>query len=79
LKATAKDLRFNSKELLESVRRGEEIIITFRGKPCAKLIPISESPKNKQRENALFGIWQDYDFTKDVNDYVRSLRRGRFQ
>jgi len=78
VRATAKDLRFNAKKLLESVKRGEEIIITFRGKPCAKLIPISES-KGKKRENELFGIWHDYDLTKDVNGYVRSLRRGRFQ
>jgi prevent-host-death family protein len=78
VRATAKDLRFNAKELLESVKRGEEIIITFRGKPCAKLIPISD-PKSKKHENGLFGIWHDYDLTKDVNGYVRSLRRGRFQ
>ena len=38
--ATTKDLRFHSKELLESVERGEEVIITYRGKPNAKLIPI---------------------------------------
>ncbi len=78
MKATARDLRFNAKELLETVKRGEEIIITFRGKPCAKLVPISES-KNKKHENELFGIWRDYDLTEDVNGYVRILRRGRFQ
>ena len=78
MRATAKDLRFNAKELLESVKRGEEIIITFRGKPCAKLIPLSE-PKGKKQENNLFGIWRDYDLTKDVDGYVRNLRRGRFQ
>jgi len=79
VKATAKELRFNAKELIEAVKRGEEIIITFRGKPCAKLIPISKSPNNKQRENVLFGIWKDNDLTKDVEGYIRSLRRGRFQ
>ncbi len=78
MRATAKDLRFNAKELLESVKRGEEIIITFRGKPCAKLIPLSE-PKSQKQENDLFGIWQDYDTAKDVDGYVRNLRRGRFQ
>jgi prevent-host-death family protein len=39
MKATAKDLRFHSKELIETVKRGEEVVITFRGKPCAKLVP----------------------------------------
>ena len=42
MKATAKDLRFRSKELLDTVNRGEDVIITFRGKPCAKLIPYKE-------------------------------------
>ncbi|MCD4718795.1 MAG: type II toxin-antitoxin system prevent-host-death family antitoxin [Desulfobacula sp.] len=48
MKATAKDLRFHSKELLNTVKRGEEIIITYRGKPCAKLIPYGELKKNKK-------------------------------
>ena len=77
MKATAKDLRFHSKELLESIERGEEVIITYRGKPHAKLIPI----KNKKSDNSgnnLFGIWKDYKETENVNDYVRSLRKGRF-
>ena len=39
MKATVKDLRFHSKELIETVNRGEEVVITFRGKPCAKLVP----------------------------------------
>jgi len=42
MKATAKDLRFHSKELIETVNRGEEVVITFRGKPCAKLVPFED-------------------------------------
>jgi len=78
MQATAKDLRFHSKELLESVERGEEVIITYRGKPHAKLVPISNKDRNKTRSNQLFGIWKDDDDTQDVNEYVRELRKGRF-
>ena len=42
MKATAKDLRFYLKELLESANRGEEVIITYRGKPYVKLVPFTE-------------------------------------
>jgi len=77
MKATAKDLRFHSKELLETVKRGEEVIITFRGKPCAKLVPLDEQ-KNRETKNDLFGIWKEYDLTKNVDEYVRRLRKGRF-
>jgi len=77
MKATAKDLRFHSKELIDSVTRGEEVVITYRGKPCAKLVPYRDI-KNKREKNELFGIWKDNDFTNDVHSYVRNLRKGRF-
>ncbi|MDL1962541.1 MAG: type II toxin-antitoxin system prevent-host-death family antitoxin [Deltaproteobacteria bacterium] len=79
MKATAKDLRFNSKELLDTVNRGEEVIITFRGKPCAKLVPYQGIKKNVESEKSgLFGIWKNYDETQKVDEYVRNLRKGRF-
>ncbi len=77
MKATAKDLRFHSKELIDSVSRGEEVVITFRGKPCAKLVPYTESENNTQK-NALFGMWKDRNIADDVNQHVRTLRKGRF-
>ena len=77
MKATAKDLRFHSKELIDSVNRGEEVIITFRGKPCAKLVPYQEI-KKQTGKNELFGIWKDNDIVQDVDEYVKNLRKGRF-
>ncbi|MCH7722190.1 MAG: type II toxin-antitoxin system prevent-host-death family antitoxin [Bacteroidetes bacterium] len=77
--STAKELRFHTKELLESVSRGEEVIITFRGKPFAKLVPIKESKKNLQNTKELFGIWKDRSDLKDVPSYVRKIRKERFQ
>jgi prevent-host-death family protein len=77
MKATAKDLRFHSKELIDSVNRGEEVIITFRGKPCAKLVPYQEI-KKQTGKNELFGIWKDNDIVQDVDEHVRNLRKGRF-
>ncbi|MCK4841323.1 MAG: type II toxin-antitoxin system prevent-host-death family antitoxin [Methylococcales bacterium] len=77
MKATAKDLRFHSKELIETVNRGEEVVITFRGKPCAKLVPFEER-KSKELKNELFGMWKDHDLTENVDEYVRNLRKGRF-
>ena len=77
MKATAKDLRFHSKELLDTVNRGEEVVITFRGKPCAKLVPYRDSNKEITK-NELFGIWKDNDMVKNVDEYVRGLRKGRY-
>ena len=76
MESTAKKLRFNTKELLDTVSRGEEVTITFRGKPCAKLVPV-ESKRNK--ENNLFGIWKDNKNISNVEKHVREIRKGRFQ
>ena len=77
MKATAKDLRFNSKALLDTVNRGEVVVITFRGKPCAKLIPYDEE-NGQNTINELFGIWKDNKKVQNVDEYVRGLRKGRF-
>lgn len=77
MKATAKDLRFHSKELLDTVSRGEEVVITYRGKPCAKLVPLEKKKKIREKEE-LFGVWKDHDETADVESYVKGLRKGRF-
>ncbi len=77
MKATAKDLRFNSKALLDTVNRGEVVVITFRGKPCAKLIPYDEE-NGQNTTNELFGIWKDNNRVQNVDEYVRGLRKGRF-
>jgi len=77
MKATAKDLRFHSKELLDTVNRGEEVVITYRGKPCAKIVPLETKQKKSKRIKELFGIWKDYDTISNVEKYVRDLRKKR--
>lgn len=80
MKATARDLRIHSKELLDVVSRGEDVVITFRGKPCAKLVPYEESaqPLVPDKKDGLFGIWADRDDIDSVEDYMQNLRKSRF-
>lgn len=77
MQSTAKELRFHTKEILDSVHRGEEVVITFRGKPYAKIVPLKESKKDKDAKNELFGIWKNRKDMKDVEGYVRNLRKSR--
>ena len=77
MQATAKDLRFHTKELLESVSRGEEVIITYRGKPYAKLVPFNSEKAIETSSNPLKGIWKQDKESKDVNGYINKIRRGR--
>ena len=79
MEATAKELRFNSKKLLDSVARGEDVVITYRGKPCAKLVPFESNEKSKSNyRSELFGLWKDNSDVDDVEKYVRSLRKDRY-
>jgi len=70
---TAKDLRFNISMLFKVLSKGEDITITYRGKPKAKLISYDES--NQEKDSSIFGMWSDEDL--EVDGFVRNLRRGR--
>lgn len=78
MQATAQDLRLRAKELLDSVGRGEEVLITRKGRLCAKLVPVADSSGRPGQDDELFGIWKDHALSEKVEDYVRTLRKGRF-
>lgn len=71
--ATAKDLRFNINMLFDVLSKGEDITITYRGKPKAKLISTQKS--HLKKDDSLFGMWKDKE--EDVDMMVRDMRRGR--
>jgi len=78
MKATAKDLRFHSKELLDTARRGEEVVITYRGKPYAKLVPVTgELDLTDNPGNHLFGMWADNSEVDRVEAFVDKTRESR--
>jgi prevent-host-death family protein len=76
MQATSKDLRFHTKEILDAAMRGEEVVITFHGKPYAKIVPIAE-PNQENKQNEFCGMWKDRTDMDDVEGYVRNLRKGR--
>ncbi|WPD24373.1 MAG: type II toxin-antitoxin system prevent-host-death family antitoxin [Candidatus Electrothrix aestuarii] len=76
MQATSKDLRFHTKKILDAARRGEEVVITFHGKPYAKIVPLDEH-RTKDKQNEFCGMWKDREDMKDVEGYVRQLRKGR--
>ena len=76
MQATSKDLRFHTKEILDAAMRGEEVVITFHGKPYAKIVPIAES-NQENKQNEFCGMWKDRTDMDDVKGYVRNLRKRR--
>ena len=79
MKISAKELRSQVKKVLDTIDRGEDVIVTYRGKQRARIEAINDSSESDQKvsESPLFGIWSDYDETNDVNQYVDNLRAGR--
>ncbi len=79
MKATTKDLRLHTRELISATDRGEQVIITYRGKPRAKLVPLDESERTRPRpaRNPVYGIWSDRQDMGPVEELVRKLRTPR--
>ena len=77
MEISTKELRANPGKTLARVERGQEIVVTFRGKAVAKLVPI-ESPEAPApvEDDLLFGLWRDRGID-DVDAHVRDLRKGR--
>ena len=71
---TAKDLRFNISMLFDLLSKGEDITVTYRGKPKATLVPF-DTPNGKEKSSALFGMLKDE--VTSVDQTVRGLRSGR--
>lgn len=75
--ATAKDLRNRAAAILESVRKGNEIVITMRGKSVAILKPLKKQEKKFVPSG--FGIWKGRQDMKDASKWVEDRRKERFQ
>jgi antitoxin (DNA-binding transcriptional repressor) of toxin-antitoxin stability system len=76
-----KDLEPHSRQLIEAMDRGEEVMLTYRGKPCARVTPVvsnQPSASDDLQEAPLFGIWRDREDILDVAAYMDTLRKPRF-
>ena len=79
MEITTKQLRIQPGKIISQVNNGQEIIVTFRGKALAKIVPIYDksSVALEETDDELFGIWKDRGDMADVDNYVRNLRKGR--
>ena len=76
--ATAKDLRQKTAALLDEVRRGQEVVITYRGKSIAVLAPM-EKAERKGLNPVGFGTWRDRKELRSVEKWLRDLRQPRYK
>ena len=78
MEVTAKGLRTRVREVLDCVDRGETVVVTYRGKPRARLVKIESVPAATATPGiAGFGMWKDRADLADVEGFVQNLRRPR--
>lgn len=75
--ATAKELRSRASAILERVRKGDEVVITMRGKSIAVMKPVHEA--EKPFSTVGFGIWKGRKEMTDVKTWLSERRKERHQ
>lgn len=75
MKTSIRNLRNSMKIILTAVQHGEEVVIYSHKLPIAKIVPLKK--KSESHEDEAFGMWDDYAAIKNVDKYVRRLRKGR--
>lgn len=76
MEVSTKELRIQPGKIIEQVSTGQEITITYRGKPLARIVPIKPSAAPDD-DTSIFGMWSDHAGVQAVEEQVRNLRRGR--
>jgi prevent-host-death family protein len=74
--ATAKELRTHASAILERVRKGDEVVITMRGKSIAVMKPMSDIEKPFSPVG--FGIWKGRKDMTDVTKRLYEQRKERY-
>ena len=79
MKITTKQLRIEPGRFISQAAKGQEITITYRGKACAKIVPLKSKEKDlsEPESEELFGIWKNRKETENVEQFVRQIRKGR--
>lgn len=75
---SVKNLRYQTGQVLKSLARGEKPVITFRGRPVARLIPFTPAEKRSFHDIG-FGMWKGRPDMEDVSLWLDQKRKPRFE
>jgi prevent-host-death family protein len=74
MESTLLTLRRSPAKILNAIETGQEVTLTRRGKPIARIVPEHGGSTKSVRSQAAFGMWKEGD---SVADQVRVMRKGR--
>jgi len=72
---TMQQLKTQPGRIFGRVNKGQEMAISYKGKICAKIVPLNV--KLTDNDDELFGMWKDRDDIGDASQYVRKIRKMR--
>tara|TARA_R100000027_G_C2227056_1_gene87926 strand:- start:517 stop:759 length:243 start_codon:yes stop_codon:yes gene_type:complete len=76
VKSSLVSLRRSPAKILEAIENQQEVTLTKRGRPLARIVPLRNSAGKQASSQAAFGMWRDRD-ELTVDAQVRELRKGR--
>lgn len=79
MQLSASQLQSQHKALIDALKRGEAVEITYHGQTLGIVQPVKPSVNNKEQENAMasfFGMHRDVSIDS-VEDELRIIRQGR--
>ena len=75
MQISTKQLRMQPGRIISIVNKGQDITVTYRGKPSVRIIPIENRKaiiKNEYDSNdELFGLWKNRKDIDDVEDFTK--------
>ena len=79
MQLTASQLQSHHKALIDALKRGESVEITYHGQLLGVVYPAKALSTNQEQENAMarfFGMHRDLN-SATVEDELREIRKGR--
>jgi prevent-host-death family protein len=79
MEASVLDLRMRSTDVMRAVTRGERVLLTYRGRDVAYIVPLRHAGKGGKNvaDTQAFGMWATRLDLVDPAGYVERLRKPR--
>lgn len=79
MKATVLDMRRDPKKILDAIERNEKVTLSMRGHEIAEIVPKKSAAGCASiADDPAVGMWADRPELAKPSEYVRKLRKGRF-
>jgi prevent-host-death family protein len=79
MEASVSELKRRMKDVMSAINCGEHVVLTYRGRRFAVIVPLEDEKKNKFKaeDHPAFGMWADREDMADPVAYVEKIRQPR--